>query len=158
MINLRPAKLSDIKYILEFEHAIGANERKFEPLIKKKGKIQPSNREDFKKYIRSNNWCVIVAEENNTPMGFGAAYVWKLPPKWSYTKNIGYLRMMYVDKKYRGKGVGKSIVKEIIKWFKKKNIKEMRTSVYSKNIPTKKFYERLGFKNIQTTMNVKFKQ
>jgi GNAT superfamily N-acetyltransferase len=60
---------------------------------------------------------------------------------------FGFIEDVYVNEKYRGKGVGKKIVLELIKKAKEnKCYKLIGTSRYSRR-KVHKFYENFGFKD-----------
>ncbi|WP_070121422.1 GNAT family N-acetyltransferase [Bacillus marinisedimentorum] len=65
----------------------------------------------------------------------------------------GYLAELYVFKRYRGKGVGRRLMKEGIDVLSKNGFKTIQLNVYAGN-PAKKMYERLGFRTQSSTMAI----
>ena len=66
----------------------------------------------------------------------------------------GYIGAMYIEEKYRSKGVGKLILDEFIKWFKENDIKDVRIKVYQKNKKAIEVYKKMGFENIISEMRL----
>ena len=56
----------------------------------------------------------------------------------------GHIESFFVTKKYRSKGVGKSLYNEILKWFKSKKCDFAELVVYDGN-SSKEIYEKWGF-------------
>ncbi len=54
---------------------------------------------------------------------------------------------MYVKPEYRGKGINKLILEELINWSKDRGISEIRLEVYYDNEPAVKAYEKAGFES-----------
>ena len=57
-----------------------------------------------------------------------------------------HLESIVVHKKYRGRGVGKELLKEIRKFAHKKRFHRISADVYARNSAALKFHEKLGFK------------
>lgn len=55
------------------------------------------------------------------------------------------LFVIIVDEKYRGKGIGTLLIKELIRLGKKRGVEILHLEVYDKN-PAVSLYKRLGFK------------
>lgn len=61
-------------------------------------------------------------------------------------KHSGYLTV-FMEKEYRGKGLGKELMKTLIQWGKaNKLIRKMTLSVFSNNKNAIKLYKKVGFK------------
>ncbi|MEM2987818.1 MAG: GNAT family N-acetyltransferase, partial [Candidatus Bathyarchaeia archaeon] len=52
------------------------------------------------------------------------------------------------EKSYRRRGVGKALVKAMLKWFLDKGVECVEADVYSNNAPSLKLFKRLGFEEI----------
>ena len=55
-----------------------------------------------------------------------------------------------IKEEHRGKDLGKSLTKILINDFKKRNINKIKVTVNKSNIGANKFYQRIGFKHIET--------
>jgi ribosomal protein S18 acetylase RimI-like enzyme len=55
---------------------------------------------------------------------------------------MGLIEDVAVDPKLRGKGIGKKLIKNLIKYSVKENCDKVSLSSSEKNVP---FYEKIGF-------------
>ena len=63
------------------------------------------------------------------------------------TKHIGFIWGMYVHPGYRGKGIGRKIIEQVIDHVRDRgDIMQIKLTVNSENIAAKTLYESLGFK------------
>jgi GNAT superfamily N-acetyltransferase len=62
------------------------------------------------------------------------------------TKTFIEIGGLVVDKKYRGKGVGKSLVNKIRGWCAKQKITSLRVRCNTKRLEAHQFYLCLGFR------------
>ncbi|MBW2975348.1 GNAT family N-acetyltransferase [Candidatus Woesearchaeota archaeon] len=68
----------------------------------------------------------------------------------NYGKNRGFLKRMYVDKRYRGKGAAKKLLLELINFAKNNNYKTIFVPTVEEMIAANKFYQKNGFKRIES--------
>jgi hypothetical protein len=59
------------------------------------------------------------------------------------------LTAIAVDSSYQGKGIGKRLVRDLESFFQRKNIKHYRLDTLIKNSNGRKFYESLGFQQVE---------
>ena len=57
----------------------------------------------------------------------------------------GELKSLHVDESCRGRGIGKDLVSDHIKWMNEKNCRSINVKVSHENDPTISFYRELGF-------------
>lgn len=79
---------------------------------------------------RINEQYFILAEENNTILGFAAL------------KLSGYLNFMFVHKDYQGKGVASFLLKRIEEYARLKDISEITADV---SITAQPFFSKKGY-------------
>lgn len=152
---IRKANIKDLKDIdrIYVEGSIDEGKLQF-PKVSKKEILKDVNKtkktiiKEFRKEIKSkkNNW--IVVEENCQIAGFGNAEIKK-------DKRYGMITMVYIDKKFRRRGIGIKISRKLIKWLKSKKVKYIESSAYINNKPSIKMQEKLGFKPISLKMRLK---
>jgi len=142
-IKIRPANLKDIKSLNFLQHQLVIYERPLTSTIKGSGKIRYY---DIKKLIASTRVLLLVAEDRCKIVGCCFGEIRK-NETWSTFKHSGYIGMMFVDEKYRGKGLGKLLMNGVIKWLAKNKIKDIRLKVYNKNVEAIKCYQNCGFKD-----------
>ena len=66
--------------------------------------------------------------------------------------NTCLLDGLYVEKEYRNKGIGNSLLKEAISRIKNMNVKYVDINVMYNNIIAKHIYEKLGFVGYEIKM------
>ena len=153
-MKIRKANVSDLRRIDEIYVEGSIDEGKYQfPNISLKemkkdlDKKQNSRRQGFRRYMKSKKYYWIVAEEKGKIIGFGQVRI--------KNKDTGITESVYVDRKYRKRGVGKDIMKEMIKWLKNKKLKYIESSAYLRNKPSVKLHEKLGFKPFLVRMRLK---
>ena len=92
----------------------------------------------WKKELKSDKSFWIIAEENGNFLGFANAEI--------KDKNQGWLTMLYVNKEFRRKGIGKILTKERINWLRKNKAKEIYAGMLAKNKNSISNLEKFGFK------------
>ncbi len=138
---IRKARLAELSTLLEFEQAIVEYERPFVEDMK----TEKFNYYDLKELIESENAEVLVVEVDTKLVASG--YV-------SIKKSLSYLRdeyhaflgFMYVDPNFRGKGINKQLIDELIVWSKNKGMKMVSLTVFDDNKSAIKAYDKSGFK------------
>ncbi len=153
-MKIRKANVSDLRRIDEIYVEGSIDEGKYQfPNISLKemkkdlDKKQNSRRQGFRRYMKSKKHYWIVAEEKGKIIGFGQV--------WIKNKDTGITESVYVDRKYRKRGVGKDLMKEMIKWLKNKKLKYIESGAYLRNKPSVKLHEKLGFKPFLVRMRLK---
>ena len=81
----------------------------------------------------------LLARESNRVIGLA---ILSLSPE---TDHFAFLGELFVEEKYRGKGLGEQLVQKAVELAKKQNIKNFRVTVARRNISAQKFYHKLGF-------------
>lgn len=83
----------------------------------------------------------IVALDGEVPVGYAIYYKYFS----SFRGQSGlYLEDIYIDPKYRGKGVGEAMLKKIAKLAASRGFERIDFQVLEWNTPAIKFYEKLG--------------
>jgi len=60
------------------------------------------------------------------------------------------IQRIYIDKAYKGKGIGKRLIEKAVEIAKSKDLKYIWLGVWEKNSDAIKFYEKLGFNKYGT--------
>ena len=92
---------------------------------------------------------IIVAEENGKIMGY-CRYSDEVASK-PIAGADSEVMALYVDCEYQRMGIGKALIKEVIEKLKMLNKKSMIIWCLKKNRNARKFYEKIGGKQIQET-------
>ncbi len=152
-IDLRKAVLSDEPILLDFEQKVLEAERPYDSSIKLVGAFYY----DLKSLLTSDKSHFIVAEAGDNVIGCGYAQIRE--SKQSLIHDFhSYLGFMYVAPSYRGRGVNKRIVEELIEWSKRQGAPDCYLDVYSGNEAAIRAYEKAGFSKSMTEMKLKLTQ
>ena len=115
-------------------------------LLKKlyvKDKLSKSKTQEiFLNSVKQKNSSQFVVKEENKIVGYAAV---QMRNDIQSQGKIGYLSELIIEENYRGKGIGTTFLKEIMKSSKKNGCKEIQ---FPSTFPRKKahkFYKSLGF-------------
>ena len=132
-IIIRPAQTKDFTQIMSLL-----------PQLWPKRKLNPAAiKKVFNKQLKiPNTHYLHVAEHNKKVVGF-ISFSWRLN---IYSEGlIGRIEELIIDKKYRNKGIGGKMVKDVIAICKKKKINYLYLTSAFRRKEAHKFYENLGF-------------
>ena len=147
-IKIRPAKISDLLFLENFQQQLVDFEKPFDQSIPKTGKVEYYN---LKELLESEETNFLVAENESRVIGCGFGQIRK-DNYWSVNEKIGYVGLVFVEEGFRGNGIAKLIVDKLIDWFKEKGISDIRLEVYSENLGALKAYRKCGFKDFSVKM------
>ena len=105
--------------------------------------IDPELDAFFKKWLISDDFLQLVAEENGKLLSTAAIVYYDLPP--SFTNKIGvrgYITNVYTVPEHRGKGLAKTLLKMLLDDAKSRGIKKIWLGASKLGRP---LYEKLGF-------------
>jgi ribosomal protein S18 acetylase RimI-like enzyme len=138
-INIRKARLDDLDVLLEFEQAVIASERPFDPTLKPK-----TNYYNIEGMITADHIELLVAEIDDKIVGSGYARIEEAQQFLNH-RQFAYLGFMYTIPAYRGRGINRKIIEALINWSSLKGITEIRLEVYYLNDAAIRAYEKAGF-------------
>ena len=98
----------------------------------------------FNKMLDDENIIILAYYINKTIVGY--ILIRKM------ANNTCLLDGLYVEKEYRNKGIGNSLLKDAISRIKNMNIKYVDINVMYNNIIAKHIYEKLGFVGYEIKM------
>ncbi len=150
-ITLRKAAAQDLPILEEFQKKLAVFENSFDRCILKRKDMKAYN---LKKMIKSPKVHFLVTKMEGKIIGCGFGEI-KKDEEWVAKKYIGYIEFLYVHERFRRKGIGKEIIRNLIAWFKKKGIKDIRLEVYAENKRAMKAYKKCGFQDL--IMEMKYK-
>ena len=127
---VRKLKKEDVKDICKIHAAI----------------IKSPVKADFKRTVEAQAMreesASFAAELNGEVVGYMVSYI--LLGGFGIGKSA-WIAMLGVNPKYMGQGIGDSLAKEIFKYYKKKRIKDIYTSVRWDSADLLSFFKTLGF-------------
>ena len=98
-------------------------------------------------YLSDPNSTTIVISVEDIIVGVASIHIIK-----KLTRILGIIEDVAVNKKYRGKGVGKKLVERLILIGKQKNCDKI---VLNSSEENSKFYEKIGFKKKELQMVIR---
>ena len=98
-------------------------------------------------YLSDPNSITIVMSEEKIIIGVATLHIIK-----KLTRILGLIEDVAVNEDYRGLGIGKKLVKELIKIGNEKNCDKIVLSSSEKN---SKFYEKIGFEKNELQMVIR---
>lgn len=103
--------------------------------------------------INNPNSFLQVAEMEGMIIGYICGSI--LEPQ-TYRQNMKYaeLENMFIDENFRGKGIGKTLVKNFIDWCRSFDVKNLSVTASVLNVDGIKFYKNLGFKDYDLTLDM----
>jgi ribosomal-protein-alanine N-acetyltransferase len=101
---------------------------------KRKGLLVPVEKSKLKTIL-------LVAEENSRVVGF----IWGNLIIYGFFR-YGTIEELFVKKEFRNKGIGRSLVKQIMKRFKNFKVKVVFVTTEKENKEAIDLYKKLGFK------------
>lgn len=145
-MNYREADYKDIELLVEerlkFIEISSSN--------KKYKEIKKNCYDYFKKAFNEKMIDIILVEEDKRVIATGFIFYYlSVPSSFNSTGKNAYITNIYVDDKYRNKGIGSRIVKELISISLKRGFKIIMLNASEEG---KKLYKRLGFKSINNSM------
>ncbi len=143
MIAIRKATLEDLSNLLKFEQELIQAERPFTTTLKE----DTFHYYDMKEMILSDDFELLIAEENKKMAATGYARIKTSEKPYYNFGSCGYLGFMYTAPEYRGRGINKLIIDRLLAWVKSKGISEVQLDVYADNEGAIKAYEKAGFKS-----------
>jgi len=107
-----------------------------------------------KEYIGGDHRRAWVAQAEQNVVGFCLAAIKDYPPVM-ILKQYGHLEVLSVAKRWRGKGVGKKLLKCARRWFCKKGMSRVEVHYLSANELAAGFYAKMGFRPYLETVFLK---
>jgi len=151
---LRKANSDDLEALLAFEQNVLEAERPFNTSIKPQG----ASYYDLQSMFNDDKTYLLVALADNKIIGSGYAQL--RPSKTSSLVHQvhSYLGFMYVAPEYRGRGINKIIIDELLDWTKKQDVFDVYLDVYDENSAAVRAYEKVGFKKSLVEMKLSLRE
>ena len=143
---IRKATIYDYDSLKEIKLLSKKEELKYSGTLKSLSKSKRYFFEYLKFDLTKPDRVVFVAEEDGKVVGIILGKFFK-PLRISKYSKKGHISNLYVDKSARRKKVGEKLVKEVIKWFKKKKVSYLSLEIHVDNLAAQKLYHKKGFKD-----------
>ena len=108
---------------------------------------------EFNDILKSTTKTAFLCRDGEKPIAFVNVSIRFDYVQGSSTSSIGYVEGIYVDPKYRKQGLARELIKITEQWVVKKGCVELGSDAELKNIDSQKFHKKLGFKEVNRTVN-----
>jgi len=138
---LRPAKLKDLPRLAELGLALLKYHQEFDPYFAPARDARATYLKYFRSCIYSRKKLLLVAESEDKIIAYSLANLGTRPrdsrraaihsflrPPVFQIRKIGHLNDMFIAPQFRRQGLGKKLLAENYKWFKKHKITHIRSS------------------------------
>ena len=142
---IRKVKLADLNSIFSLNEKIFIHHSKNKNFPKMKKNAAKISRKYLKRQIHNKNAQIFIVESDEKPIGFAMFTIVKFPPIFIIEKEVR-LAAIFVEKKYRKKGIAQKLIKEGRKWGKTKGLNHMNLGVSARNKQALAAYKKAGFK------------
>lgn len=157
-MKIRKAKKEDLKQLAKLVLDL----HKLHSHFDKRFKLKPDAvclkliERDLRKYFKKpKTRIILVCEEENKVLGFVDFWI---EEKECNVQDKGiWIYEVYVDRKYRNKGIAKELVKEVAQIAKKKGIKDLDFTYIPKNQQSTNFWKSLKTKTWSLNAVIKVK-
>jgi len=147
--NIRKALVNDRAYLLSLEQKVIEAERPYNATLKSKDAVYY----DLTSLLIDDASHLVVAEANGQIIGTGYAQVRDSKKSLQHSKH-SYLGFMYVDPEFRGLGINKLIMENLMAWSKEQGILDFYLDVYDENSAAIRAYEKVGFSKSLVEMKI----
>ncbi len=148
MFNIRTATKEDISSITEiYNDAVLNTTATFD--------IEPKTYSEQESWFEQHagKFTVIVAVDNDAVVGWASLSPWSDRCAYSNTADVA----VYIKDEFRGKGIGKKLVKELLKRGPDNGLHSAIAKICAENEVSLNLFKKLGFKNIGTMKEVGYK-
>lgn len=119
-------------------------------------RLAPGAEAGWRTYLRAHlgkaDKLCLVADLGGAPVGFLVAGLERRPGVFM-ERSYGHISDVYVQEPQRGKGVGKALVSEALRWFDEKRVSRVRLQTDARNTLGFEFWKNLGFHTTVFTMD-----
>ena len=137
---LREASVDDYRSLAALEQKVIDAERPYNASLKEKGAYYY----DIEKLISDRDSRLVVGEVSGDIVATGYVQVRHSKPALDHD-NHGYLGFMYVAEEYRGLGLNKVILNDLVSWGQQRGVTDFYLDVYEENSSAVRAYEKFGF-------------
>ena len=146
MCNARKATLKDIPELKKLYFDLMVRFEKMDSFDTQDRKYWKTGAEkQLRKMIRGNEDDFIVLEEGNEIIGFAHLKILKREPIFKI-KTDPHIEATFIKPGFRGKGHGKVLFRECVKFLKKKGAKHITVGTHAKDSGANSFWKKMGFR------------
>jgi ribosomal protein S18 acetylase RimI-like enzyme len=139
---LREALNDDYDSLRKLEQKVVDAERPYNASLKKNN----VHYYDIEKLIVEQNSRLIVADMADVIIATGYVQLRQSKSSLEHERH-GYLGFMYVAEEYRGLGLNKMILQDLVHWGQQQGVTDFYLDVYAENNSAVRAYEKFGFQS-----------
>ena len=134
---------------------------RFESRFNKNFKVNKNSGRHLIKWLKNitkhSKWVCFVAKDNRQIAGFVTGWIYKKQRTLYKHWKVGYGCDLYVRPAFRGKGLGRHLMKKMINWFGQQGARYVEIDIYQKNKKSFTLNHSLGFKDHATRLVLRLK-
>jgi len=142
---IRKAKLKDLDVLSKMSLSLLKYHQKFDKYFSPSKNADKFLKSFQKKCIYSKNYYLIVSILDGKINGYALAGLSSRPPIFKDRK-VGFIYDVYVEEKFRKRGIGKELLEEMFNWLKSNKIKNVELSVHAMNALGNKVWIKENFR------------
>ena len=155
MLNYRRAKPEDSRSIAKLWSEYFDHHTSYDESYKRTATSEEEIDRYFAKAVNDSNTFLFIAENDSHIVGFILAEISKKPPCF-VDRKYGFISDIAVTQDYRGRGIGKNLLRFAVDWFKSEKINAIETKVLMSNKSSTSFWNKTAF--LPTIQIYKFHQ
>lgn len=148
-IVITPYSQEDLNVIDQLIQELQIHENQFDTDKTTKLSNAKEYRKELLESISSQHGEMLVAKDGNKVVGMIA---WFVEKEIEFDIPYAYISDIVVTKEYRGQGIGKLLLNQVIENIKSKGYKRVHIGVLLANTETKNLYNKLGFSDYSVEM------
>ena len=155
MIDIRPYQASDVPSILTLLAQLQAVELAYQPARKSAPAVGANDIwEETTKFLADGKADVLVASAEGKVIGVGIGYetVSGDQSLALAARRVGYVSDLVVDAAWRGKGIGRAVLQDLMECFRKRGLKTARIGAIIENQGAIRLYQEMGFSQVSVAM------
>jgi RimJ/RimL family protein N-acetyltransferase len=139
---VRTGKLEDAEAILDIQKSVVSEGEFLISVSEEFNKTSSQQKEWVQSILENENETLIVAEKDGEIVGWIVFEITQNRKRLSHTGSFG----MLIRKSYRGLGIGKMLLKDLLEWAEKNPlIEKVSLAVFSTNHRAISLYKKMGF-------------
>lgn len=148
-VTIRPARAQDVEKLVALWMSMMDVHKGLDPAFRFSANIHQQCRHHMKRAIRDSRMCVRVAETPAGVVGYVLAHLSDRPPIYPVGQ-YGFISELFVQEAYRRRGIGRSLVDEVLAWFRSVGVTAVELLAAVNNTQGTVFWEAVGFRPFLT--------
>lgn len=144
-MEIRKARLGDVEGVISQATKLLKQHAAFDSYFTPSKEVYNVYKKFLTGCVHAKNRHLLVAKDSGKIIGYAIGEIGTRPPGFKIRK-LGFISDVYVEEKYRRRGITKQFLIELKKWFKEKKLNYVELTVHVKNDVGMKVWSKYGFK------------